>query len=252
MVAKKDFYAVWTYKSPEGDKDISLPNLEVINLLKSLKSSGYVKETFNWCVRRVPTPQPAGSQSIRSIDLFIDLLTSNLTGHRLPPHHPQSNRQYYYYYLTPEGIAYLREYLNLPADVVPQTHTKRETRPARPAGFGGTCVCRVVAGCFFWVGGSKPSFRFHPTRRRARRARRPFVREGEAHGPRRQLPAHLRKSINYMPGLVNRWCAFITWFIPSCFLHLRSNRAVAASGAAATGTRTGAKGAVAVWAEKGA
>lgn len=48
MVAKKDFYAVWTYKSPEGDKDISLPNLEVINLLKSLKSSGYVKETFNW------------------------------------------------------------------------------------------------------------------------------------------------------------------------------------------------------------
>lgn len=50
LVAKKDFYAVWTYKSPEGDKDISLPNLEVINLLKSLKSSGYVKETFNWCV----------------------------------------------------------------------------------------------------------------------------------------------------------------------------------------------------------
>lgn len=49
-MAKKDFYAVWTYKSPEGDKDISLPNLEVINLLKSLKSSGYVKETFNWWV----------------------------------------------------------------------------------------------------------------------------------------------------------------------------------------------------------
>ena len=51
LVAKKDFYSVWTYKSPEGDKDISLPNLEVINLLKSLKSSGYVKETFNWCAR---------------------------------------------------------------------------------------------------------------------------------------------------------------------------------------------------------
>lgn len=52
LVAKKDFYSVWTYKSPEGDKDLSLPNLEVVNLLKSLKSSGYVKETFNWCVPR--------------------------------------------------------------------------------------------------------------------------------------------------------------------------------------------------------
>lgn len=50
-MAKKDFYSVWTYKSPEGDKDLSLPNLEVVNLLKSLKSSGYVKETFNWYVR---------------------------------------------------------------------------------------------------------------------------------------------------------------------------------------------------------
>ncbi len=49
LVAKKDFYSVWTYKSPDGDNDLSLPNLEVINLLKSLKSSGYVKETFNWC-----------------------------------------------------------------------------------------------------------------------------------------------------------------------------------------------------------
>lgn len=53
LVTKKDFYSIWTYKSPEGDKDISLPNLEVINLLKSLKSSGYVKETFNWCVRKL-------------------------------------------------------------------------------------------------------------------------------------------------------------------------------------------------------
>ncbi len=43
------FLSVWIYKSPDGDKDLSLSNLEVINLLKSLKSSGYVKETFNWC-----------------------------------------------------------------------------------------------------------------------------------------------------------------------------------------------------------
>ena len=48
MVAKKDFYSVWTYKSKDGENDVQLPNLEVINLLKSLKSRGYVKETFNW------------------------------------------------------------------------------------------------------------------------------------------------------------------------------------------------------------
>ncbi|TFJ86894.1 hypothetical protein NSK_001982 [Nannochloropsis salina CCMP1776] len=93
LVAKKDNYSVWSYKSPEGDKDLALPNLEVVNLMKSLKSSGYVKETFNW--------------------------------------------QFTYYYLTAEGIEYLRQYLNLPQDVVPQTHSKKEGRPARPAGFGG-------------------------------------------------------------------------------------------------------------------
>ena len=39
--------------------------------------------------------------------------------------------QYYYYYLTNEGIEYLREYLNLGPDVVPDTLKKS----ARPAGF---------------------------------------------------------------------------------------------------------------------
>jgi hypothetical protein len=48
LVAKKDFYGVWAYKSKDGDKDVSLPNLEVMGLMKSLKSRGYVKETFNW------------------------------------------------------------------------------------------------------------------------------------------------------------------------------------------------------------
>jgi small subunit ribosomal protein S10e len=49
--------------------------------------------------------------------------------------------QYYYYYLTNEGIEYLREYLNLGPDVVPDT-LKKSARPAgeRPgadAGRGG-------------------------------------------------------------------------------------------------------------------
>jgi len=62
-----------------------VPNLEVMNLMKSLKSRGYIRETFNW--------------------------------------------QYYYWYLTNEGIEYLREYLHLPAEIVPATLKKASARP---------------------------------------------------------------------------------------------------------------------------
>lgn len=82
MVAKKDVYA-------EKHSDaIPIANLEVLGLLRSFKSKGYVKETFNW--------------------------------------------QYYYYTLTNEGIEYLRQYLALPADIVPATMKKLAT--AAPAG----------------------------------------------------------------------------------------------------------------------
>ncbi|KAI9471698.1 hypothetical protein LPJ78_000628 [Coemansia sp. RSA 989] len=43
----------------------------------------------------------------------------------------QFSWQYYYYIITDEGIAYLREYLNLPQDVVPATF-KKVARPAAP------------------------------------------------------------------------------------------------------------------------
>ncbi|GAA5843303.1 hypothetical protein JCM5353_005270 [Sporobolomyces roseus] len=39
--------------------------------------------------------------------------------------------QYYYYVLTPEGIDYLREYLHLPAEIVPATF-KKQVRAPRP------------------------------------------------------------------------------------------------------------------------
>ncbi len=56
----------------------------------------------------------------------------------------------HYYYLTDSGIEYLRQYLHLPAETVPNTHKKparaagaREERPfgaergeRRPGGFG--------------------------------------------------------------------------------------------------------------------
>ncbi|KAH8921087.1 hypothetical protein BT69DRAFT_1283435 [Atractiella rhizophila] len=49
----------------------------------------------------------------------------------------QFNWNYYYYTLTNEGIEYLREWLHLPAEIVPATH-KKAVRPqaavTRPAG----------------------------------------------------------------------------------------------------------------------
>ncbi|KAH6913619.1 Plectin/S10 domain-containing protein [Coprinopsis sp. MPI-PUGE-AT-0042] len=49
--------------------------------------------------------------------------------------------QWYYYTLTPEGLEYLREWLHLPAEIVPATHKKpvRAPRPAqvRQGGEGG-------------------------------------------------------------------------------------------------------------------
>ena len=79
LVAKKDFFKA-------KHDEIDVPNLEVLNLMKSLKSREFVRETFNW--------------------------------------------QYYYWYLTNEGIEYLREYLHLPAEIVPATLKKQAARPA--------------------------------------------------------------------------------------------------------------------------
>jgi small subunit ribosomal protein S10e len=43
----------------------------------------------------------------------------------------QFNWQWYYYYLTDEGIVHLREYLHLPAEIVPAT-LKKSRAPSRP------------------------------------------------------------------------------------------------------------------------
>ncbi len=84
MVVKKD-----TTLEKYSDA-IPIANLEVLCLLRSFKSKGYVKETFNW--------------------------------------------RYYYYYLTNEGIEYLRQYLGLPADIVPATLKKAAAAPRAEGG----------------------------------------------------------------------------------------------------------------------
>ena len=68
-VVKKDTVSQ-THPQIEGPT-----NLEVLMLMKSLNSRGYVRTTFSW--------------------------------------------QYNYCYLTDEGIEYLRQYLALPAEIVP-------------------------------------------------------------------------------------------------------------------------------------
>ena len=49
----------------------------------------------------------------------------------------QFSWQWYYYSLTDEGLAYLREWLHLPGEIVPQTHMKPARPAGRPAGYGG-------------------------------------------------------------------------------------------------------------------
>ncbi|KAI9636963.1 Plectin/S10 domain-containing protein [Dioszegia hungarica] len=49
----------------------------------------------------------------------------------------QFSWQWYYYTLTDEGLAYLREYLHLPSEIVPQTHLKPARPATRPAGGAG-------------------------------------------------------------------------------------------------------------------
>ncbi|KPI43580.1 40S ribosomal protein S10-B [Cyphellophora attinorum] len=45
--------------------------------------------------------------------------------------------QYYYYTLTPEGLEYLRDWLHLPAEIVPATHIKQQRSHAPPRGMMG-------------------------------------------------------------------------------------------------------------------
>jgi len=49
----------------------------------------------------------------------------------------QFSWQYYYYTLTPAGLDYLREWLHLPAEIVPATHIKQQRAHAPPKGMMG-------------------------------------------------------------------------------------------------------------------
>lgn len=60
--------------------------------------------------------------------------------------HTQFSWQWYFYTLTDEGVEYLREFLHLPAEIVPSTH-KRPARAARaPIGGGREGAYRPPRG----------------------------------------------------------------------------------------------------------
>ncbi|WVQ81379.1 hypothetical protein IAT38_003503 [Cryptococcus sp. DSM 104549] len=70
--------------------------------------------------------------SVKNLEVIKAMQSLNSKGYV----QTQFSWQWYYYTLTEEGLAYLREFLHLPSEIVPATHMKPATRPSRPA-FGG-------------------------------------------------------------------------------------------------------------------
>ena len=100
--------------------ELDLPNLHVAKAMLSLKSRGYVREVFNWCVAKL---------RCRWFTLCL----------YAPPSPPCAccYRQWHYYFLTDEGIAYLRAYLHLPEEIVPATLKKVAGAPSGMREEGG-------------------------------------------------------------------------------------------------------------------
>ncbi|ODN81006.1 hypothetical protein L202_03113 [Cryptococcus amylolentus CBS 6039] len=69
--------------------------------------------------------------SVRNLEVVKAMQSLNSKGYVKT----QFSWQWYYYTLTEEGLAYLREFLHLPSEIVPNTHVKPVTRaPARTGG----------------------------------------------------------------------------------------------------------------------
>lgn len=69
-------------------------------------------------------PEIEGVRNLEVIKLMQSLVSKELVTERFSWKH-------YYWFLKDEGIEYLREYLNIPEDVVPNT-LKKSTKPAVP------------------------------------------------------------------------------------------------------------------------
>ncbi|KAL7273486.1 hypothetical protein RUND412_003661 [Rhizina undulata] len=74
-------------------------------------------------------------QDIDTKNLFVIKACQSLTSRGYVK--TQFSWQYYYYTLTEEGLNYLREWLHLPAEIVPATHVKQQRSHAPPRGMMG-------------------------------------------------------------------------------------------------------------------
>ena len=76
-------------------------------------------------------PEVTEVSNLEVIKLMTSLTSRELVSCRFSWKH-------YYWFLNDDGIEYLREYLHLPADLIPNTLKKAAaTRPPAPVGGGG-------------------------------------------------------------------------------------------------------------------
>ena len=113
LISKKNRLAILTYLFKEGvivaKKDYNLPK----------------------------HPEVTEVSNLEVIKLCTSLTSRDLVSCRFAWKH-------YYWFLTDEGIEYLREYLHLPEDSVPNT-LKKSTRPTAPPGRGSRTTARRAA-----------------------------------------------------------------------------------------------------------
>jgi len=111
-----------------------IPKAHKVAVYSKLFQDGVMVAEDDKQLKEHPEIKDVGNLAI--LKLMESLTSRQLVRHRFAWKH-------HYWFLTPEGITYLREYLNLPDHIVPNTHKKQQSRaPARPmgddrGGFGG-------------------------------------------------------------------------------------------------------------------
>ena len=77
-------------------------------------------------------------------NLHVIKLMESFTSREFVRH--QFSWRHHYWYLTNDGIVFLRDYLNLPSEVMPNTLKKATRQPSRPAASGSAAPAGRGAG----------------------------------------------------------------------------------------------------------
>merc|ERR1719149_540450 len=128
LITKKNRLAILSYLFKEGvivaekttghtDRNALMLHPDIMGVSTSFCEDGAVKTS------------PQRVRNLEVIKLMQSLTSKELVTERFAWKH-------YYWFLKDEGIEYLREYLHIPEDVVPNT-LKKSTKPAAPERPGG-------------------------------------------------------------------------------------------------------------------